>query len=82
MWKTLIEVGFFAAGFLLTQYFKLQDSIRVIVTSNFGGFLVVTGGSILFGKYPMATNVRDKSFAKYLGHFIIMILISVTGIFF
>jgi hypothetical protein len=66
----------------MTQYFKLQDSIRVIVTSNFGGFLVVTGGSILFGKYPIATNVRDKLFAKYIGHFIVMILISVMGIYY
>jgi len=80
MWKTFIELGGFTAGFLLAQ--KLQDSIRVLVTSNFGGFLCVTGGSILFGKYPKAGNVRDKSFAKYFGHFIVMILISVVGIYY
>lgn len=80
MWKTFIELGCFVAGFLLAQ--QLQDSIRILVTSQFGGFLVVTGGSILFGKYPTAKNKNDKSFAKYFGHLIIMILISVVGIYY
>lgn len=80
MWKTGVELVCFVLGFLLAQ--QLQDSIRILVTSQFGGFLVVTGGSILFGKYPTAKNAKDKSFAKYFGHLIVMLLISVVGIYY
>ena len=50
MIKTLVEFLCFVFGFFIGS--RLQDYIRVFVTSIFGGFLVTTGGTIIFGKFP------------------------------
>ena len=54
MWKTFIELIFFTLGFLFAQ--RVQDSIRILVTANLGRFLIVTGASIVFNKYPKASS--------------------------
>ena len=40
---------------------------------------MVTGGSILFGKYPSESK-KISNTTKYLGHFVIMFVISAVGI--
>lgn len=74
MMKTLAEFLCFVFGFFIGA--KLQDFIRIFVTSIFGGFLITTGGTIIFGKYP---KTKKEQNLKYLAHFVIMIVISIVG---
>lgn len=74
MQKTFFEFICFTAGFLIAT--KLQDYIRVFTTSIFGGFLVVTGGTIIFGKFPKNKSEQNL---KYLSHMVIMIIVAIVG---
>ena len=74
MMKTLAEFLSFVFGFFIAN--KLQDYIRVFVTSIFGGFLITTGGTIIFGKFP---STKQEQNLKYLSHFVIMLVIAIVG---
>ena len=74
MIKTLAEFLFFVGGFLFGS--RLQDYIRVFVTSLFGGFLITTGGTIIFGKFP---KTKKEQNLKYLSHLVIMLVIAIVG---
>jgi putative Mn2+ efflux pump MntP len=75
MLKTLSEFICFLVGLFIAS--KLQDYIRVFVTSLFGGFLITTGGSIIFGKFPPQTKAQQN--VKYLSHFVMMMIIAIFG---
>jgi hypothetical protein len=74
MIKTLLECLSFIVGFFFGA--KLQDYIRVFITSVFGGFLMTTGGTIIFGKFP---STKGEQNLKYLSHFVIMVAIACAG---
>lgn len=89
-WKSSIEVVSFAVAFVIAQ--RMQDMLRIVVTSFFGSFLILIGGCIIFDKLPSQQPVKVRrgqkeptvgdQFIKYLPYMCILAALTAMGIYY